>query len=390
MLRGSQSVLDNWRSASIAIAECRQLLAPEGAKITVRKMADARAVKGHKFGVTMASASRAGLLILTFLLLLLHSIGARAGVWDRPPTCQNGMTWGEECIHGNGGNDFIAQEKNQWIEVQTDSASPIDIRYRMSRTPDDFDCEKAQGTELTLLDNFSVAADKPHRFDLAFGRQWKPGQAVYEWHVCFLIGEKVYRAWRGYDPGPGATLNIHCTIRTEQLREHSADRYLCPNADVTTNPDNYSEYAAHCSDNGCLHFKNKSDYDSWHRFNPLPESEQDQIAKAVLLYSATHPTYLGQNATDFDLYLSVRGHDPSEVFLKTFAGTKLHFLRGSQYQAGHGMRVSIGTFVATSLDNANGGMAAYCGPICAGSEAYTMKKTGNVWNVQSHRLISIS
>jgi len=338
----------------------------------------------------MALASRAGLLALTFLLLLLPWIGAHAGVWDHPPTCQNGMTWGEECLHGNGGNDYSANEKAQWLDVTTDSVLPINIRYRMSRTPDDFNCEKAQGTELTLIDNFSVSGDKPHRINLAFGRQWKPGKAIYEWHVCFLIGDTVYRAWRGYDPGPGATLNIQCSISTEQLRLHDTDHYLCPNADVTTNPDNYSEYAVHCSDNGCLHFKNKSDYDGWHRFNPLPESEQDQIAKAVLLYSTTHPTYLGQNAADFNFYLSVRGHDPSEAFLKAFARTKLHLLPGSQYQAGHGMRVYIGTFVATSLDNASGGMAAYCGPICAGSEAYTMKKTGNAWNVQSYRLTSVS
>ena len=336
------------------------------------------------------SCAAMGLSAFLALLAIHLSSNANAGVWDRPATCQNGMAWGEECLHGNGGNDFVAQEKNQWMEVQTDSAPPIDIRYRMSRTPDDFDCEKAQGTELTRIDHFLVATDKPHRFDLAFGRQWKPGQAVYEWHVCFLIGDTVYRAWRGYDPGPGATLNIHCTISTERLREHDTDRYLCPNADVAVDPDNYSEYAAHCSDNACLHFKSKADYDSWRRFNPLSVSEQDQIAQAVLLYSATHPTYLGQNAADYSLYLSVRGHDPSEAFLKPFAGTKFHFLPGSQYQSGHGMRVSVGIFNATSPDNAKGGLGAYCGPICAGSEAYIMKKTGAVWKVESYRLISIS
>ena len=328
----------------------------------------------------------AGLIILT-----LPAIAATpGGVWDHPATCQNGMAWGEECLHGNGGNDLVAQEKNQWIEVQTDSVSPIDIRYRMSRTPDDFDCEKAQGTELTLIDHFSVAADRPHRFDLAFGRQWRPGQAVYEWHVCFLIGETVYRAWRGYDPGPGATLNIHCVINTGQLKEHDTDRYLCPDSDVALNPANYSEYAAHCTDEGCLQFKSKTDYDNWRRFNPLPEGEEDQIAQAVLLYSTTHPTYLGQNAGGFDLYLSVRGHDPSQTFLRVFSRTNLRFLPGSRYQAGHGMSVYLGTFAATTADSANGAVKAYCGPTCAGTEAYTMRKTGGVWRVESYRLLSVS
>ena len=83
----------------------------------------------------MFKPSPTNILVLVFFVFFVSQTGAHGGVWDRPATCQNGMAWGEECLHGNGAGDSGANEKNQWIEVKTDSATPIEVRYRMSRTP---------------------------------------------------------------------------------------------------------------------------------------------------------------------------------------------------------------------------------------------------------------
>lgn len=338
-------------------------------------------------------AKRHGLNICHIVLAVLALAAlarwapASAAPWDLPASCAGG-TWGEECLHSNGASDSIAQDKDQWLEIATDSTAPLQIRFRLSRTPDDWNCDKAQGNELTL-NRFDLAAGAPHRLDTAFARQLKPANALYEWHICFLIGGTVYRGWHGYDPGPGASLHIHCFVGMAQLAAEDSDRYLCPTAEVAPNPGNNSEFAQHCYEDGCLHFPTEADYQRWHAFNPLPEADQDAIALAVLRYGVSHKTYVTANSRNFDIYLQVGGKDPAPSILAALkdSGWRLH--PGSAFD-GKGMMVVIPSFVGDAAGHVTGGLSAHCGALCAASESYGVKKMGGTWQVDTYKLNWIS
>jgi hypothetical protein len=321
-------------------------------------------------------------------LAILSFLGAttvRAEDWALPASCSSGH-WGEECTHGNGGSDSMSDE-DQWITVHTDSPTPLQIRYRMSRTPDDFNCEQAQRNELTMMDHFAVSTETLWHEKVDFARQWRPGNALYEWHICFLVDGTVYRGWRGFDPGPGAKLNIQCTLTMAQLRAHDADRYVCATFSITPAPVK-DEYALYCEAKNCLHFPTQAEYDAWHKFNPLPPPDQDAIAAAVLTYSTTNATYLGQNSS-FPFYISIRGRDASPSLLKTLNKAGWHAFPGSADRKA-GMQVGVGFFIADAADSAHGVVGAYCGPTCAGSESFTVRKTGGVWRVTAHQMRWVS
>jgi hypothetical protein len=328
------------------------------------------------------------LTIIGFGLLLIAS-PARAGLWDLDPAkCAQGSAWNEACIHQNGAHDNVAEEPNQWMAVETDSDNPISVQYRMSRTPGDVDCDKAQENNLTIGDKFQVTSKRPHQIFLDFPRQYQPGIALYEWHVCFLINGTVYHAWQGYDPGPGATLKVTCEIDQDRLKTRETDRFLCPDVKLAANPRNFSEYALHCDGKACRRFATREDYDSWHRFNPLTEAVQDQITATVIDYESTHSTYISQNASTF--CLSVRGEDPSPALMQALKGTQFQFAPVSQCHDKGGMQVGIGSFTATAADSADGVVGASCGPNCGGTELYTLRKVGNGWKVINYRLGSIN
>lgn len=329
---------------------------------------------------------KAGWIALIAMLAL--AVAAQAEDWKLPASCDSG-TGGEECTHGNGGFDFVAPDKTQWIEVTTDSVAPLAVRYRMSRTPDDVNCEKAQGTELTLLDKFTVSAGQAHRFNTRFGRQFKPANALYEWHVCFLIEGTVYRAWHGFDPGPGATLNIHCNITRAQIDARDTDRYLCPAVEMKPAAI-YSQFALHCTaPRNCKAFPDKASYDAWRRFNPLPDSEQDQMVLAVMSWEHDPKNYLGANKS-FPMFLTVRGRDPSPSLLAAARTQGWNASPGSAYNPDErGMRVSISDVEAGAADQATLYVGAFCGRLCGGQESLTMKKSGDRWQVSGEGTLTV-
>jgi hypothetical protein len=319
---------------------------------------------------------------------MFGSLPSRAAPWDLPDSCSGGH-WGEECLHGGGVVDTVAQDKDQWMEITTDSPTPLAVRYRLSRTPDDWNCDQAQGNQLTLIDHFTVAADAPQRMALDLRRQIMPALALYDWHVCFLIGGTVYHGWHGFDPGPGAMLHLHCVIAMAQINAHDSDPFLCPHAEIQSAKDGQGEFAMHCDDGGCRHFADAASYRQWRAFNPLPEAEQQAMALAVLRYGLTHHTYVAANAGDFELYLRIDGKDPPPAFLAALkdSGWRLH--PASAY-AGKGMQVTIPAFVADAADHAGGGLRAYCGQLCAVGETYHLRKVKGAWQVEDYKLDWIS
>lgn len=315
--------------------------------------------------------------------LLILPRPVHAGIWDENPAkCAQGNGWSNACVHRDGAQDRMAAEPNQWVTVETDSDSPISVRYRMSRTPGDIDCDRAQENSLTMNDRFQVTAKRPYRFYLNFLRQQKPGTALYEWHVCFLIDGTVYRAWQGYDPGPGATLKIDCEIDTDQLKAKNTDLYLCPDVELKANRDDYREYAMHCDGKACRRFESREDYVAWHRFNPLPDTVQDAMAVAVLDYESAHTSFLSQKGGG--ICLSVRDADPTPALLAAAAGSGFQIQPASQCSGG--LKVSLGNFTATAANSAQAVLQTRCGPDCGARESYTLKKTGKDWKVVGYRM----
>lgn len=336
-------------------------------------------------------------LATILLACLWSSAPASAETWDMGPTCKSGKEWGDECLHRNGGDDELSQDTDQSMEIVNDLPAGMPVRFRMSRTPNDIDCKQAQVTELTIEDRFSLPPGRPQRLSLRFDRQDSPGIALYEWHVCFLIDGTVYRAWRGFDPGPGASLHIHCNITRSQITARDTTPYLCPSADVVLNPQDYGEAASYCAGQNCRRFKDRDSYATWARLNPLPDSEQQQIAEAVIAYALTHETYLSANRHNFKLFLTVGGADPSPEFLRRVSTSSATFLPASQFSPpegnammGPGMLVSISRFEVTEPGVAKGGLSGYCGSLCAGWEVVTVHKSGDRWTVDSIVLKSIS
>jgi hypothetical protein len=212
----------------------------------------------------------------------------------------------EECFRTHGASDYETgsnpdprrrDPRAPHLTVATNSDTALAVQYRLSRTPNDYDCKLAQGTHWTISNEFTLDAVAPKRINIGlfgFSRQFLPAIATYEWHICFVVGNTLYRAWHGYDPGPGGGLSIDCFIDKSVLQSKDTTQYLCSRADVALNPANYTEYGIYCepaNPNACRRFGTKEEYDGWLELqNPLGTEDQDQIAEAVVKYAYTHST----------------------------------------------------------------------------------------------------
>jgi hypothetical protein len=117
----------------------------------------------------------------------------------------------------------------------------------------------------------------------------------------------------------------------------------------------------------------------------LSSQDLDQIAAAVLLYDASNSkTYLGANAPDMPLYVSTMGHDIAPGLLKALNATpRWRVFPASEQGNARGMTVGVGGFAADTADTAHGNLGASCGPLCAASETYTVRRTKDGWKVES-------
>src|ERR1700680_4014441 len=95
--------------------------------------------------------------------------------------------------------DSIVGEPEQWMEVSTNAPYPVPFEIRKSHRTGDLYCRDTEGDARGV-----IVPPAPRQFLFAFARQQSPGIALYEWHVCFVIAGTTYRAWHGFDPGPGA------------------------------------------------------------------------------------------------------------------------------------------------------------------------------------------
>jgi hypothetical protein len=123
--------------------------------------------------------------------------------------------------------------------------------------------------------------------------------------------------------------------------------------------------------------------------------EQDQIAAAVFDYALTQSTYFSENAPNFQLYLSVRGKDPSPKFLTSTHVSPDKFRPQSAAPAAdsppnaptffRSMPIVITNFVETNPGNAEGRIGTICGPRCGSVSPVIVAKENGSWVVKSFK-----
>lgn len=99
------------------------------------------------------------------------------------------------------------QEKFQTLSITTDLGHPIPVGIEESKIANDVECKSTDYSS-----DISVKPGSTYTEHLHFSRQGSPSVALYQWNICFVIHGVTYKAWRGFDPGPGATLTLSCMI----------------------------------------------------------------------------------------------------------------------------------------------------------------------------------
>jgi len=119
----------------------------------------------------------------------------------------------------------------------------------------------------------------------------------------------------------------------------------------------------------------------------LSESDQDQIAEAVLVYSKSHSSFLGMNKITHG-YLVVRGDDPSGALSKKLEKDGFGFKPGSE-AGGDGYLISIGAFAPASSATATGELSANSHDMGGAIESYTVSRVNGRWRVDGYQLLEI-
>jgi hypothetical protein len=259
----------------------------------------------------------------------------------------------------------------------------VGLDYRQSNSVDDVECERG-----FISSSFLVAPGKTKKRPLNLSRQGSPTRALYEWHICFVIDDVVYRAWRGFDPGPNTDLEVSCFIDEEQIARQDTSKYLCRTVRATQYPGNHSEYAIHCWEaDKCKSFDTKGEFDKWMSLNPLSRDEYLQIAAAIL--GERQLKEAGSLAEPADYYLSLEGEDLPAKFLEKYSSDKLRLHPGSEFkkdaQKNRGTLISIGRFEQIEKGVARGSMSFYCGPLCASGHTVIVEKVKGAWTFKSSR-----
>lgn len=262
--------------------------------------------------------------------------------------------------------------------------------FLQSNATDDIDCEHGHA-----LSSLSLASSEEKERSLTFSRKGSPSRALYEWHFCFRIDGVVYRAWRGFDPGPGTELEISCFVDEARIRAKDRERYLCRTDRITQNPANHGEYAVHCWGEGlCKGFETKDAHDNWRALNPMSQQEQLKIAAVILEYIFS--SLSAQEIAAYDFYLDVSGKYPPREFLEDFMLKGMRIYAWSDYpsdedvSSGFKMRLSISWFEQTRDGVASGQLFSYCGFLCAHDQAVEVEKVDGQWRVKSFKTILIS
>ncbi len=144
------------------------------------------------------------------------------------------------------------------MTITTNSQETLEFRILRTNQANNSLCRKNRAT----LYGPRVSAGAPEIQTLNFRLKESPSVALYEWHICFEIDGTIYRAWRGFDPGPNTALDIQCFIDVAQLATRETRKYMCTETKASLNPYNHNEYAEYCwSVEICRSFEDEREYE---------------------------------------------------------------------------------------------------------------------------------
>lgn len=308
----------------------------------------------------------------------------------------------------------MAETGKYTYSIHTDSESEIKFDLHLSKTANDVFCKKA-----TIYTFGRVTSGQPRSSrSFGFSRMASPHIALYEWHLCVEIDGVTYKAWRGFDPGPGAVLQVSCNILLAQLKAHDVDTYLCHLDDVKLSEENFDEYSARCevgeftdsrasmlilsddrvppitrSDTECRRFESREEMVLWDTLKSDPNLAETLALAVFADRNNEEPepdseSYVAENK--MTIYLRVAGSDPSEGLLHKLRDLGLVVRPGSDWQTGQGMKYSIGDITPINENAVSVTIEIYCGPLCGSSTTVILRRADDAWNVSSSEMNWVS
>lgn len=245
-----------------------------------------------------------------------------------------------------------------------------DVRFVTSTWMDDVDCK--QGPVAVA---WSPGEIRPTRGA-------SPKRALYELHLCFEIGERTYRGWRGFDPGRGSRIELACRV---DAREPPPETYACKTTKLEVNPENYGEGAYACRGaEPCRRFESEPEYLGWKAL-PILTREEILAATAALIRhefaSAAQPSWLSSSE---DYYVSVAGQDLPRDLAASLSRRGYRFHPASEQADHEGTSMNVGKFLRRPDGTMQVDYSYYCGPLCAsGNTAILKKNAAGEWEVVS-------
>jgi hypothetical protein len=292
---------------------------------------------------------------LLFLFALLNGCAAPLEVIPRDPARTELFDYDESS------DDVVLV-----VHWEVEGVAAAHVARRFSNRRDDVDCRVA---------HHSISGSSSPTED-SLSRSGSPERALYEWHLCFVVDDVVYRGWRGFDPGPGSRLSLSCRI---DARMAPGDEYACVVTDLRLNADNYAEYALACAgEEECERFEDARTQLIWKQQPPLDRTERLAIAAAVIRDHFRTDSYRG--ADGWPYFVAVDGEDPPEDCLRSLPKTAT-FLPGGRFEEGKATRLDVGGYRRLFDGSVEVLYSFYCGSRCAASHTAIVRKDADGWRV---------
>lgn len=262
--------------------------------------------------------------------------------------------------------------KKLTFTVKTNIESKLKYKILLSSVKDDTLCRHSKGDRRA-----EVTPYLPSHQRFNFERSNEKFNALFEWHLCLKVKGKVYRGWRGFDPGPQAEMHVACFIDSKQIKARNREKYLCQTEGVTPNIENHHDFARLCgveSGGQCLSFENEETYLFWKSIKNK-KSFTEMLYEKILLHAK-------QEAEESPiLFLDINHQEPSAVFVQRQAKSGIQIKHVDQWSNGEGTKVSVFIEDVVSANEVRVHVSYYSGKLASGHMTYVMKKVAGAWKV---------
>jgi len=224
-----------------------------------------------------------------------------------------------------------------------------------------------------------VNRDGPPRIQ-NFSQRASPQRALYEWHLCFRLGGRTYRGWRGYDPGPGSRIDLECRI---DARQPPPDTYVCRRTKLDVSPEGYGDAAYACREGEiCRRFESESEYRAWKALPILTQEEKIAVTVALIRHEIAQSSFLGVNEMEY--YVQVGDGDLPREIADSLSDRGHRFHPASEQPDRRGASMSVSNFLRRSDGTMQVDYGIYCGALCgSGSTVILKKNAAGQWQVVS-------